>query len=141
MRNVVLLCGPPGAGKTTAAHASGLPVFDRDDPRWPDEQSFRRDLARLAFDPQARAVVIRSGATSSARGRAAELVMATQVFVLLLPRDELMRRISIRARHDAKQTKAAVDTWFTRFERHDGVPDFPGWEQATTPDLGVAGAW
>ena len=142
MRRVVLLCGPPGAGKTTAAYASGLPVYDRDDERWCSEAGFRAALAQLASDPQARAVVIRSGASSSARAKAAGLVGATSVFMVIAPRDELMRRITMRARHDARQTKAAVDTWFSRFDRDDGVLDFPGWEQAEAPDLGaVASHW
>ena len=66
-RLVVLLFGPAGAGKTTAARSSGLTVFDRDDEKWSGERQFTQALRRLALDPSARAVVIRSGATSSAR--------------------------------------------------------------------------
>ena len=120
-RTVVILCGPPGAGKTTAARQSGLTVFDRDDPQWHSERQFTNELLKLATDPHARAVVIRSGATSYARARAAELVA----------------RIKRRGRHDSIQTIAGVRTWFQRFERNDGVRDFTSWAGLDEPDLGV----
>lgn len=59
MRFVVLLCGPPGAGKTTAARASGLAVFDSDEPRWSSRAEFTAALTQLGATPDAQAVVIR----------------------------------------------------------------------------------
>jgi len=65
-REVVLICGPPGAGKSTYARSTGLKVYDRDDPQWTSERQFRQALERLRRDPSAQAAVIRSGATRSA---------------------------------------------------------------------------
>lgn len=137
MREVVILCGPPGAGKTTAARLSGLPIYDRDDPQWTSEHQFTEALALLANDRSARGVVIRSGASSSARARAARLVNATHVFIMTAERDELISRITRRGRADRIKTIAGVDTWFNRFDRDDAVGSFPGWSAVRTPDLGV----
>lgn len=126
-RLVVVLCGPAGAGKTTAARASGLEVFDRDDPEWSSEKQFTTRLADLARDPRARAVVIRSGATSSARARARKLTNATHVFVMTAPLPELERRVRERNRADYVAGLQSLRSWFERFERDDGVADFPGW--------------
>lgn len=134
-RSVVLLCGPAGAGKTTAARASGLEVFDRDDPQWPDERTFRAAISLLAGDPAARAAVIRSGATSSARAKAASLTRATHVYLILAPPDELGYRIARRGRADSREGLASIKTWFADHDIDDGVPRFPGWETIGPPNV------
>ncbi|TFV90403.1 hypothetical protein [Blastococcus sp. CT_GayMR16] len=126
-RLVVLLCGPAGAGKTTAARVSGLTVYDRDDPQWTTETQFTTALAQLAADPHARAVVIRAGATSSARAKAAALTGATHIYLLLLDQAELGHRVAHRNRADKHAGLASIRTWFERFDRDDDVEDFPGW--------------
>lgn len=137
-RVVVLLCGPPGAGKTTAARASGLHVYDRDDPHWPGEREFTAAIGQLATDRTARAVVIRTAATASARAKAAALVGATHVYVLTAPQDELMRRVAHRGRADRVRTVAGIRRWLEDFDRADGVQDFPGWPVAlASAQLGV----
>lgn len=135
MRKVVLLCGPPGAGKTTEARRSGLTVFDRDDPEWLSEKHFTAALRKLADDPAARAVVIRSGATSSARKRSARLVGATDVFMLTAPRDELVRRVHERGRN-VQREQAGVQQWQDSHDDHDGVRRFPGWAAIFGEGLG-----
>lgn len=136
-RRVVLLCGPPGAGKTTAARESGLTVFDRDDPQWGGEKDFTTELRRLAMKRDAQAVVIRSGATSTARARAAKMIGATHTFVILGDRAELAKRIVYRNRADWVRTLASLDKWFESFDRDDGALDFPGWQLAFGPQLGT----
>lgn len=142
-RVVVVLCGPAGAGKTTAAHASGLDVYDRDDPQWSSEKQFTTRLADLARDPRAEAVVIRSGATSSARRKAAALVGATHVYVLTADVAELDRRIRERNRADKIAGVQSVRSWFAKFDRDDGVRDFPGWPAvfAGLRSLSTSEAW
>lgn len=127
-RLVVLLCGPPGAGKTTAAHASGLLVYDRDDAHWTGEAQYRAALRSLGAQPGARAVVIRAGASSSARRSAAQMVGATYTYLITAPRAELKRRLIERGRDDWRGTLLGVDRWHEQHDRTDGVPDFPGWD-------------
>lgn len=77
-RLVVVLFGPPGAGKTTIARESPLAVYDRDDDAWiaGGDIAFRRALDQLGANPGGRAVVIRSGASSSARAKTMRQVAA-----------------------------------------------------------------
>lgn len=140
-RMVVLLFGPAGAGKTTAARESGLQVFDRDDPQWSGEQDFTRALTRLATDPVARAVVIRAGATSSARGKARRLVRATHSYLVIEDPKECIRRVQRRGREDKRFGVASVGKWFDSFDRADGVMDFPGWGSVDPQGQAIERDW
>lgn len=114
-RKVVLICGPPGAGKTTYAHTLGLKVYDLDDPEWGGNDAlFRAELVRVREDPKARAAVIRTGATLSARRKGASNCGATEVIVLDTPLAVCIERINQRGRTEPPiwfQVNGAKQWW------------------------------
>lgn len=116
-RKVVLICGPPGAGKSTHAHTLGLEVYDLDDERWGwNEGLFKAELIRLRENPKARAAVIRTGATLSARQRAAAMCGATDVVVLDTDLPTCLTRIRKRGRVEPSlrfQINGAKKWWET----------------------------
>lgn len=121
-RKVVLICGPSGAGKTTLAHSLGLEVFDLDDERWGgSDPLFRAALVQVREDPKARAAVIRTGATISARLKGASNCGATEVIVLETPLAECVRRIKARGRVDTpiSYQVGGAKQWWAKYEPGD----------------------
>lgn len=129
-RIVLLLFGPSGAGKTTIARTAPnhYDIYDRDDPYWVTrgEAFFRRHLIELADEPDAHAVVIRSGPTSAARARTIRLVAATHAALVAPDRTTCHQQAGHRRRHDVRNSHAYIDSWFDRFDHDDRMPRWPG---------------
>lgn len=136
-REVLLICGPPGAGKSTRAaqlaEERDLVIYDSDDAKWASQADFNRALARIGADSQARAVVIRTGAKQSARQKAAAKVRATDVTVLEVDAETCRQRILTRRRQPPplKTQIAAVRSWWSRYE--PGPVFFDGSGAVTPP--------
>lgn len=114
-RRVVVLVGPPGAGKTRAARTSGLHTYDDDD---------TTTLEQLANDPDARVVVIRSAPSSDERAALVDQIQATHIYLVDAPDHVIAARLKARGRGHM----VAVARWRAAFDDDDDVPPFTGWE-------------
>lgn len=118
MRTVILLTGPPGAGKTTWARATGLTHHSWE--TYPSEKQFKAALRAIAEDPGAQTVVERCAPTAGERITLAMLCRATHIFIMPTPPAECHSRIEERDRPAKGAEHKAVQLWWARFENHPG---------------------
>lgn len=112
MRQVILVTGPPRAGKTTYVAQRRQPgdvVLDQDAI---GAGGYKRGLSRVALMQAGRAWVIRCAPGMLARHALALQVRATEVILLCPDPSILFARGA--ARGDAKQSAGAIREWFRR---------------------------
>lgn len=136
-RHVVLVCGPPCAGKSTYVtdrRAAADLVVDFDDiaqalgsteewnhsPSVADaaEREMDRMLAAVAAIPDGVAWVVRCAADPIVRGQLADLVRADRVVVLLPPLGVLLKRA--RSRPQDRLTRSVIMRWKDEYSTRPG---------------------
>jgi len=120
-RAVTLICGPPGAGKTTLGlqlHRTTLDIGEMP-PGTPQERMklFGRMAWRIGRDRNANVAVIRGAPTESDRTHQQGLCRPARTIIMLTDADECHRRIATRSRpgvdgRDLAGQHAAVDAWW-----------------------------
>lgn len=137
MRQVVLVTGPPCAGKTTWVRAHAGPddlVLDRDAITHPHpEREFRRSVDRIVRSTIGAAWVVRSVPRRADREALAARLRADRVVLLLPDLDALLDR----AKHRPNPTReiSAVRTWLSRYEPSPGDEVLTSWVVSFSPAM------
>ena len=117
-RTVTLVCGPPGAGKSTLAaqlHPSVLELESfahlSDDHRL-RLRAFGRMCSRIGRAPAPDYAVVRCAATQAERQHHERLVRPSRTVVLLTPLQVCIDRITARGRPNAAAEVEAARQWW-----------------------------
>jgi len=123
-RNVTLICGPPGSGKTTLGlhlHPETLDIGEMP-AGTPRERMrlFGLIAYRVGRSPHANVAVIRGAPTAAERQHQQKLCRPSRTVVMLTDADECHRRIAARNRHgidgrDLAGQHDAVDAWWIQW--------------------------
>lgn len=124
-RCVVVLFGPPGAGKTTAAgtRPAGWRLYDYDlfvylgtDTAKPTRQNklraWRRELTLLGKMPDVLAVVVAVGADPAGRNRIRHQVRADHVYRVDPGQDVCLARLARRSGEVSAYARKGVNDWY-----------------------------
>lgn len=94
-------------------------------------------LRAVGADAAARAVVIRSAASSERRAEVRGVVGATSTFLVFADPAVCVERVRLRGRGDVAATVKGIASWFSRFDHRDGVRLWDGEYEAGVPDIGA----
>jgi hypothetical protein len=135
LRQVVLVAGPPCAGKSTYVAQRRQPgdiVLDQDAI---GADAFKRGLARVGLMTEGRAWVIRCAPGALARAELAKRIRATDVVVLIPTPGELSRRGA--GRPDTRRVVGAIREWFRRERANEPPkPEKPPYQRKSSTERG-----
>ena len=109
MRQVLLIIGPPGSGKSTHAQQSGLTHHERE--HYGSDKAFKAAAANAARQPNAQLAIVRCCPTHAEQREWEPHTNPTTTTALDIPAAECARRIHQRHRKNWRGEIQAAKRW------------------------------